>query len=141
MRPWFAVCAGLLAVMLGAPACAVATEATLTEVVEAVKADTAAVEAVKGEIAAGAAQAHTDAGTVASLLKAPVAVAISGEPTVKVGNWEGAPSGGTVELTGTAKEVIGDNANTMHDDFWFLIGTLFAMAAAFVLYSELRPRS
>jgi hypothetical protein len=118
-----------------------AAEATLTEVVEAVKADTAQVEALKAE-------AHTDSAAIAALLKAPVSVSVSGEPTVKIGvlpvetkcveGCTGGASGSEVELTGKAKAALAEGNK---ESAVFIVGGLCGLLLCLVLWAMIRPRA
>jgi hypothetical protein len=85
-------------------------------------------------------QAHTDSGAVVKRLGEQLTTAIAGEPTVKVGNWEAAPASSTVELSAGAKAELDGNAQAIHDDLWFAIGALLAVAVVGVLYAEIRPK-
>lgn len=85
-------------------------------------------------------QQHTDSASVTKRLGEQLTVGIAGEPTVKVANLAEQPTGGTVELSTGAKETVAGDAQAIHDDMWYLIGALFAVAVGFVLYSEIRPR-
>lgn len=85
-------------------------------------------------------QAHTDSGAVVTRLGEQLTTAVAGEPTVKIGNWEAAPASSTVELSSAAKSELDGNAQALHDDFWFAIGALLAVAVVGVLYAEIRPK-
>jgi hypothetical protein len=75
-------------------------------------------------------QLHTDLG---GTLK----VTLVGEPTVKVGNWESAPSGGTVELTSAAKSSVAEGDKRA---IVFLVGALTGFGFFGLLWSLLRSR-
>jgi hypothetical protein len=117
-----------------------AAEATLTEVVEAVKADTAQIESLKTE-------GHTDLGSIATLLKAPLAVSISGEPTVKVSaplevkcieGCTGGGAGGEVELTSKAKASLSEGNK---ESAVFIVGALCGLFLCLVFWVMVRPRN
>ncbi len=85
-------------------------------------------------------QAHTDAGAIATRLGEPLSTTVLGDPEVSVSNWASAPSSSTVEFSSTAKATVDGDVQALHDDAWFLVGALIALAAGLVLYAEIRPR-
>ena len=117
-----------------------ASEATLTEIVEAVKADTAQVEAFKSE-------EHTDLAVIATLLKAPVPVTLTGEPMVRVAQpvevhcATGCGSGGgvgEVELTAKAEAKLAEGNK---ESAVFIVGALCGLFLGLVFWVMIRPRN
>ncbi len=134
------VAANALVWGLWVPASASATEATLTEVVEAVKAETVQLEALKSEN-------HADLESVAALLKAPIAVSWTGEPTVKVAaplevtctsGCTGGGSGSEVELTTKAKASLAEGNK---ESAVFIVGALCGLFLCLVFWVMIRPRN
>lgn len=136
----------LLGLALTGPSSAVAAEATLTEVVEAVKAEQAevgavkvAVEALKVPLETTVTNTHDTKVAVEAVTGAVKAVeprSISGEPTVKIGNWESAPASSTVEFSAPAKASV--QSSTMGASV-YLIGALVGFVFLWVLWQFVRP--
>lgn len=133
-------CAALVTLGVIGAVRANAAEATLTEVVEAVKADQVQVEALKTEN-------HSDLVGVAALLHAPLAVTLSGEPTVKVplplevscaSGCAGGGGGGELELTPKAEAKLAEGNK---ESAVFIVGAICGLFLCLVFWTMIRPRN
>lgn len=78
-------------------------------------------------------QAHTDSGAVTKRLGEQLAIAVVGEPTVKVGNLSEQPTGGTVEFSAEAKQALEQRSGMVA--IMLLIGFLAGLTVVGVIWT------
>jgi hypothetical protein len=123
-----------------------AAEGTLTEVVESVKAVQAEVAAEKAELSAvKTAIEAVDPSQQAWFSAHPLQVEVGGAlpafaatPSVDVANWEGAPSGGTVELASKSEVKLAEGNK---ESAVFTVGAICGLFLCLVFWVMIRPRN